>query len=119
MAWSFQRKDVHVQPKYAMPSKDFNAQETLSRQRLERCCPCALRPSGSEDSPCSCARCFGKAGKLLLDSLPPSAVIPPLLNRTRAQRYALLRYNVLTHQGIVKLVVASPPSLALLLGFPA
>ena len=43
---------------------------------------------------------------LLHPPLPPSAVIPPLPNRTRAQRYALLRNKVLTHPGLWKLVAS-------------
>ena len=38
--------------------------------------------------------------------LPPWAAIPPLPNKTRAQRYALLRNKVLTHAGIVKIVAS-------------
>ena len=38
--------------------------------------------------------------------LPTNAVIPPLPNRTRAQRYALLRNKVLTHPGLWKLVAS-------------
>ena len=43
---------------------------------------------------------------VLHPALPPWAVIPPLPNKTRAQRYALLRNKVLTHTGIVKIVAS-------------
>ena len=43
---------------------------------------------------------------VLHPALPPWAAIPPLPNRTRAQRYALLRDKVLSHAGIVKIVAS-------------
>jgi hypothetical protein len=43
---------------------------------------------------------------VLHPALPPWAAIPPLPNRTRAQRYALLRNKVLSHAGIVKIVAS-------------
>ena len=43
---------------------------------------------------------------VLHPALPPWAVIPPLPNKTRAQRYALLRNKVLSHAGIVKIVAS-------------
>jgi len=43
---------------------------------------------------------------VLHPALPPWAAIPPLPNKTRAQRYALLRNKVLSHAGIVKIVAS-------------
>jgi len=43
---------------------------------------------------------------VLHPALPPWAAIPPLPNKTRAQRYALLRNKVLSHADIVKIVAS-------------